>query len=834
MTTETEEEALDLEALFATGDAVEKGAILPMPAMPLLEQNIPDTPPMGPPTHETGELPEIDEEIDEIRVGDLVEMPNGKKMKVQWMDPVKKRVGLGKKRGKNYLFFSFHEVKVVKGKKVGAQIQKQRAADAKEMGEPTPAPAAQPGEYMPDLPLNPQTGEPAPYPFQIESIEFAMRPKETTSVSRAPGQAFQRDDKVEVVAGPDKGATGTIFWSGRDKRQPGKMRYGLRSDDKRRFPGPKNDGTIWAGQDDLAPLVHRWNGGLIADEMGLGKTLSAITCLRSPAICVVPALLKHNWGREIARWRPELSYAIIDGGRPELVDPASRKADVVIINYDILHSHADWLSLRNNQTLVADEAHYLKTFQTRFNKQSGVSEIVMGPGKTTRRTRAFYDIRSGLPPEARVILLTGTPILNRTKELYPLLYFIDPVGWGGPYAQLAFWKRYCGGRKGRFGFDASGRTNTEELHQRINNIYMIRHTKAEVLTELPEKRRSTQDVSLTPKYQKTYQKAARNFLEWIKEMGGAKAVARAMRAEVLVQMTKLRRISAIGKVQATTHYIADHFISTQRPLVVMGVHKEAFAGIRKGLDTLNEAYDKAVDKGRSPELPRRIRYGMVLGSTSKKARQQAIDDFQAGKLDVILYAISIATGTTLTRAQDMVFFERLWRPGDQLQAEDRIHRIGQTNHCNIVYLDGVGTIDAKMGMMLIDKTETAAGVIDGIALSPEEASMLVFGEMMGLGGGFLDTLEDLLGDIDEGLLTAIDQSDDEIESVDEAAEVAERMRDDDMEPNPRSRLETLVDDVELVDEDGERIDDFGSVVEDLTANPNEETLAAADSWWDPL
>lgn len=846
----------DLEALFETGlpqAAADDGNLFPLPSMPLLEQEIPETPPVGHPTEETGEVAEIGPEIDAIRVGDLVTIPGGKKMKVQWVDPGKQRVGLGKKKKSNCVFFSFAEIETMSGKKVSAERRKkakQIAHEIEETGGVVPPEEVLTGDYMPDIPINPETGKAWPYPFQMESIDFIMRPKSASiGPPTAPGQAFGKGTEVRIISGPDEGAQGRVFWIGKDKHTGG-SRYGFESADGQ---------TFLVGHAEVEEAQLHWGGGLVADEMGLGKTLTAIVCTVPPAVAVVPALLKVNWGKEYSKFRPELTVAEIEGGRPEMVDEIARRADVIVINYDILHSHIEWLLARQNKTVIADEAHYLKTFQTRFNKESRKTEIQMGPGKTSRRTKAFHDLRFGMPPGGRPILLTGTPILNRTKELYPLLYFIDNQIWGGPYAQLNFWKRYCGGHKGRFGFNANGRTNVQELHARIKNIFMVRHTKAEVLTELPPKERSTREVSLSPKFRKMYAEAAANFMAWVQRNGGAQAVARAQRAAALTELTRLRQISAVGKAAATTNYIVEFFTSTQRPLVVMGVHKQAFTAIASALDAINENHEivKRRERGQKggrvnaklPSIPRPIRYGKVMGGMSKTARQKAIDDFQVrGDLDVILYSIHIATGTTLTRSQDMVFFERLWRPADQVQAEDRIHRLSQTNTCKIVYLDGAGTIDAKLAMLLMEKSVTAAGAIDGVDLSSEMASMLVFGEMIGMAAGFICGLSDILDDAsalvgeafdnedlgsEEGAAMTFDdpEADEVFENPGAFPLTGNREFDRHMEPN--SIYGESDDDL---DEDGDWVDVYGEEVERLEPNRAEEevTADALDSWYDPL
>lgn len=473
-------------------------------------------------------------------------------------------------------------------------------------------------------------------------------------------------------------------------------------------------------------FLRKYGKGIIADEMGLGKTATAIVALQKPSVVVCPALLKVNWSREIARWRPDLSTTVVSGS-PSKISRAARSADVVIINYDILHTHAKWITERGNKTVVADEAQYLKNLRIKFNRRNKSFDP---RDDSPRRAKAFYEIWRGTP---HVLLLTGTPIMNRTKELFPLLHLIDPYVWGN---YLKFAVRYCGAysvavSRYKTVLDDTGCTNAAELHERISGKFMMRHTKEGELKNLPPKSRSSLSVSLDKKSAEKYRAAARDFLRWLANTSSdPEAATKAEAAKALTKLTALRGIVASGKAPATINYIVEHFASTERPLVVMGVHREAFDLIEDGIIRANREYEEQKKLGELPPIPHPIRYDKVLGGISASRRQKAVDDFQSGKLDVILYSIPIATGTTLTRAQDMVFFERMWRPSDQLQAEDRCHRIGQENHVSIVYLDAAGTVDGKMAMLLQDKAETAAAVIDGVELTEEEASMLVRGEMV--------------------------------------------------------------------------------------------------------
>jgi hypothetical protein len=222
-----------------------------------------------------------------------------------------------------------------------------------------------------------------------------------------------------------------------------------------------------------------------------------------------------------------------------------------------------------------------------------------------------------------------------------------------------------------------------------------------------------------------YRAAASDFLAWVRQRGGPQAAMRAARAEVIARLTTLRRLAGLGKVPVTIERAERHLRDTGRPLIIMGHHEEALDSIESALSTLG------------------FRVGTITGKVTGKARQRAVDEFQSGLpttkppekrkyLDVLVCSITAAgVGLTLTRAQDMIIFERVWRPFDLVQAEDRIHRYGQENKVVITYIDAAGTIDDKLAALLAEKAETAGQVLDGVNLDEDEAQDRVVRDMFG-------------------------------------------------------------------------------------------------------
>lgn len=452
---------------------------------------------------------------------------------------------------------------------------------------------------------------------------------------------------------------------------------------------------------------------ILADQPGLGKTLTTIASLDAPALVICPAVMKAEWADEVQKWRPQLSTVVLSGTKAADASVYT-SADVIIVNYDIVAAHEDALMLahaaRPFRTLIADEAHGLKTLSV-ARRKGGL--VYSG----SSRAEAVARLCRLIP---RRIMVSATPVLNRPIELFPLLHMIDPHKWDD---YVEFGKRYCagfldsivakGGRRVKT-WNFTGASKTEELHDALATDHMLRRTK-DVLS-LPSKTRETLEVTMSREAALEYIHATQEFLSWVEKCGGPKAVAKAKRAEQLAKMAALRGLAAKGKIEPAVKWILAHQAKKKGPLVVMAHHAATIDGLEEAL------------LAASPT----IRIGRIVGGQSEKRRKADKEAFQQGDLDVILCSIMAAgVGLTLTRAAETLFVERSWRPMDLVQAEDRIHRIGQTRPVTITYMDAKGTIDMAMARILLKKTATIAGVIEGEAIDEQEAARRVFGAMFG-------------------------------------------------------------------------------------------------------
>lgn len=401
-----------------------------------------------------------------------------------------------------------------------------------------------------------------------------------------------------------------------------------------------------------AEFLASRRGAILADEQGTGKTIQTIAAMNllniRRALIVCPATLKLNWRDELATWlTTRASVGVAEGG-------SWPKADIVIVNYDILDRHQAHI---NNTwpALIADEAHYIK------NRES-------------KRTKMVLTI-----PAERKWLLTGTPILNRPKEIWTLLRCIDPRQW--PRFR-DFVLRYCGAHRDRYGrWNIDGASNTAELAERLKP-YMIRRLKRDVLTELPEKIRQT---ILLPA-----NREIRDALK-VEHENAAVLMQDGVKAAAMGDLAKARRFLGLAKVGPAVAHIKD--ILEQEPkVVVFAHHKEVIARILELVGV------KAVS---------------ITGDTPMKARHQAVQAFQNDPaVRVFVGNLQAAgVGLTLTAASVAVMVEQDWVPGVMAQAEDRIHRIGQDRGVVVQYICFDGSLDARMAKSVARKEKIISAVV---------------------------------------------------------------------------------------------------------------------------
>lgn len=452
--------------------------------------------------------------------------------------------------------------------------------------------------------------------------------------------------------------------------------------------------------------------GLLADEMGLGKTAQALAAVEFrkedafPVLVVCPSSLKWNWAREAQMWLKNVNIRVLSGYCKRGVW-RTKDRELTIINDDVLADQVDaktgavrhrgWFNILKAagfKTLILDECHRAKnnkrkTVKYMDDKGSVRAEKVPACKKTFCVLQLAKSCEYFLP-------LSGTPIENRPVEFFPVLNALAPDRFP------SFWtfaQRYCGAKSNGWGWDFSGASHTEELHDILTNSIMIRRLKKDVLKDLPPKVRTVMPVEID---MSEYRKAEREFLSYVAKLNGATAAEiRDSRAEGLAKIERLKQAAVLGKLGDAIDWIED-YLESGRKLVVFATHKFV-------LDKLERKFKKISVR--------------VDGETAQKQRQTNVDAFQTNKqIRLFLGNIKAAgVGLTLTAASDTLTLELGWTPGVHDQAEDRVHRIGQeSDSVNAYYLIAKGTIEEEIADLLDKKRDVLSSVMDGKAAHDNE------------------------------------------------------------------------------------------------------------------
>ena len=438
----------------------------------------------------------------------------------------------------------------------------------------------------------------------------------------------------------------------------------------------------------IAFLLRR-RRAILADDMGLGKTRQAIVALRTaepggPYLVICPASVKRNWAREIEIAYPGASAQLI-GSKS---DNAPFDAEWVIVNYDILGPHAERLAAHPWRGIVFDEAHYIKNHTSQRSKNA----------------RALVEATD----DPLVYLLTGTPLTNRPRDLFPLLQL---CGHALGRSFLSFAKRYCAAVRNEYGWVTDGASNLDELAVQLHGI-MLRRSKDDVL-ELPPKLRTWLSVDV-PKGTgaKEISNAVRLLLGRGKSDDRPRTRDAADRGRLLAMLTVGRQKLAIAKTAHTIEFVENAVAQGEKVIV--------FSCFEGPIIQLHERFgDTAV---------------VLTGSTPTAQRQTLVDRFQNDDSVRVFIANVIAGGIgfNLTAARHVVFNDLDWVPTNHWQAEDRAYRIGQTNTVHVTYMIGTDTIDDFVQQLLQLKADIVDAVVEGRALDS------------GAGGNLLEELQRLL------------------------------------------------------------------------------------------
>ena len=475
-------------------------------------------------------------------------------------------------------------------------------------------------------------------------------------------------------------------------------------------PYLKDSIQFYDHQVDGVRKMIRLRNFLLADDMGLGKSLQAITVAAADAkrgwankiLVVAPVNLKDNWHDEFDKFTGIPATVLGHGPDPKnpernkTLKPAERTEQLMqfyhaegvrclIVNYEQVVKHLAELNKIAFDIVIFDEAHYLKNHKA-------------------KRTEACHKLTY-----RRVFCLTGTPMLNQVNELWSLLHLIDKAAYPKYWT---FVKRYCvfGGYKDK---QIIGPKNERELRERLSEV-MIRRMKADVL-DLPDVQYIQKKIDLLPSQKKLYEQAESELA--ITLDGNPEPT------EIENALTKLLRLKQIcgttlpfnGKDESAKLDVA---IEDAMELLRNGHKIVVFTQFRPVLEAFCQRLQKEIDAERKTRKLSADPFDMweLHGDIPKHERQPAVRQWSAdSKPGALVCMLQVAgVGLNMTASRHGLFLDKLWTPGLNQQAVDRLHRIGQSETQKVQIIEYLirGTVETRVEQVLTLKKKVFGMIVN--------------------------------------------------------------------------------------------------------------------------
>ena len=430
----------------------------------------------------------------------------------------------------------------------------------------------------------------------------------------------------------------------------------------------------------LKTLENYKFGGILADDMGLGKTLQLLTVIESylengeedkkASIVISPSSLALNWMAEAKKFTPEIKTQVISGNANERLQKIQgiKNYNLVITSYDLLKRDIEkYKDLDYTfKYIIADEAQYLKN-------------------STTQNAKAIKELKG----ETRYAL-TGTPIENSLAELWSIFDYIMP---GYLFQYKKFKSKYETPIVKEESKEAMGKLKM------LIEPFVLRRTKKEVLTELPEKTITVLNNNMDEEQEKIYMsylaKAKQEVADQIKINGFEKS-----QIMILAALTRLRQICCHPGL-----FISDYKGESSKLNQCMEIIEDAVSSGHKIL--LFSGYTSMFDIIQTELIKRDIKYFKLTGSTKVSERIKLVDDFNNNP-DIKIFLISLkagGTGLNLTGADMVIHYDPWWNASAENQATDRAYRIGQKNNVQVYKLITSNSIEEKIYELQQKKSE---------------------------------------------------------------------------------------------------------------------------------
>lgn len=419
----------------------------------------------------------------------------------------------------------------------------------------------------------------------------------------------------------------------------------------------------------LKTLEQYKMGGILADDMGLGKTVQVLTVILSyiqenkekakNSIIVCPSSLTLNWYNEIQKFTPTIKKLVISGDYLE----RKRKIEtinnyqIVITSYDSLKRDIDLYTQYNFKYIVADEAQYIKNNNT---KNSKAVKLINAETK---------------------FALTGTPIENSLSELWSIFDFIMP-------GYLYKYKKF----KELYEIPIIKNQDEEKMNKLKKQIepFILRRTKSEVLTELPDKTVTILSNEMKEEQYSiymSYMAQARDEIMYQIDMKGFEK----SQIKILSLLMRLRQICCHPKL-----FLSEYTGESSKLNQCIEIIQDAVWGEHKIL--LFSSYTSMFEIIEEQLKKLKINYLKLTGQTKVGERIKLVDEFNTNE-NIKVFLISLkagGTGLNLTGADMVIHYDPWWNLSAENQATDRTYRIGQKKNVQVYKLITKNSIEEKI------------------------------------------------------------------------------------------------------------------------------------------
>jgi len=453
-------------------------------------------------------------------------------------------------------------------------------------------------------------------------------------------------------------------------------------------------------KEDVRAILRSNKNFLVLSEMGVGKTPEAISVamgLKAKNVLVLlPKSLRLEWGRQIEQWTG-VKPVICHKGSSRRLNPLFEEkylpereghsvSPFFILNYDTFRKddHKELLEKYPWDLIIMDEVHHLRNSET----------------KTTKQILSFLKEQK----KAKVIMMTGSPIVNSPLDFYTFLQMQNSNKYTSQN-RIEFLNQYCYWQPYRSKPKIFGTKNERQFREEINP-FTIRRKKEEVLKYLPEKYIRTADLEMEEDQQEVYDKMASELVVMLDDGEEFNAPGVLALLQRLRQINLDPRLIGIQRSSSKTDFLLEmvsDYSDTDRKLVVFSTYKTYVNLLCKEFDRMG------------------ISYVAFTGDTNADLIGPQVKSFQEDPtVQVAVGTIKVmGEGITLTAASDVILMDRWWTPAANNQAIDRLHRPGQENAVQVILPSNAGSIDQTLDDILKNKAQMSDSLLADTGIMEE-------------------------------------------------------------------------------------------------------------------